>query len=232
MSAREPGAGPEGGAAEGEPGVPPRAPGLGGLLDRLPRPLRWLTPLAALAVIAGGIYLLSRPGSAVTPPESDAAFSVDGDVGPRDRRGPVKGDPAPDFLLPVLDGAPVRLSDLRGKPVLVNFWATWCEPCKREMPAVDEVYQDAGGRLAVVAVNVEGRGAATNERLAREFRDEYGFSFPILLDTPTGDVMNQYRLKGLPGSFLIDRDGAIREIVIGTITKEKLAEKVKPLLGE
>jgi thiol-disulfide isomerase/thioredoxin len=118
--------------------------------------------------------------------------------------------PAPDFTLPTLSGAPIRLAELRGKVVLLNFWATWCVPCRTEMPSLDALYQQYQDRgLAVLAVNVDTLSTAGVEA----FMQEVAVTFPIVLD-PAWSVARAYRVLGLPTTYLIDRGGnvVIREV--------------------
>jgi thiol-disulfide isomerase/thioredoxin len=199
-------------------------PGLSRGMAMLPLWLRALVVVSALAGIGLAIYLLQQPALPVTRSTTDIR-----EYGPLDARPPAKGEPAPDFVLPALDGPPVRLSDLRGTPVLINFWATWCSPCRAEMPDIQAAYAGAGGQLIVLAVNVEGTNAETARRLSRDFKDELGLTFPILLDTPEGATFDQYRLRGLPDSFFIDRDGIIRDVVIGPLSKRALDEKLQAI---
>lgn len=117
---------------------------------------------------------------------------------------------APEFTLPTLSGASVRLSDLRGKVVLVNFWATWCLPCRMEMPTIEAFYQrykDQG--LAVLAVNLDVLSTAGVEAFVKEV----GVTFPIILD-PSWATARAYRVVGLPTTYLIDRAGnvVVREV--------------------
>ncbi len=118
--------------------------------------------------------------------------------------------PAPDFTLPTLSGAPIRLADLRGHVVLLNFWATWCVPCRTEMPSLEALYQrqkDAG--LAVLAVNLDMLSTAGVEA----FVQEVAVTFPIVLD-PSWSTAQVYRVVGLPTTYLIDRAGnvVVREV--------------------
>ena len=132
---------------------------------------------------------------------------------------PQQGFLAPDFELPTIDGETVKLSDLRGQAVLVNLWATWCPPCRAEMPAIEKIYneyKDEG--LVVLAVDMTYQDTQSD---IPPFVAEYGLTFPILLDR-SGDVGNAYQLRSLPSSFFIDRDGIISEVVIGGPMAEAL----------
>ncbi|MCI0483816.1 MAG: TlpA family protein disulfide reductase [candidate division NC10 bacterium] len=124
---------------------------------------------------------------------------------------PEQGYLAPDFVLPRLDGQTVRLSDLRGKAVLLNFWATWCSPCRQEMPTIEKVYQDSKSRgLEVLAVSLD----AGSKSVVKSFMQELNLEFPVLLD-PEMEVLRVYRMVGIPASFLIDKQGIIRHREVG-----------------
>ena len=132
---------------------------------------------------------------------------------------PQAGFLAPDFTLETLDGESVTLSDYRGKVVLVNFWATWCPPCKAEMPAFEETYNDYANKdFVILAVN-----ATQQDNLASitSFQAEYGLSFPIALDNDN-TVYRAYQVRSLPTSFFVDKEGVISEVVIGGPLAEAL----------
>jgi|WetSurMetagenome_2_1015567.scaffolds.fasta_scaffold180746_2 cytochrome c biogenesis protein CcmG, thiol:disulfide interchange protein DsbE len=125
---------------------------------------------------------------------------------------PQVGFLAPDFELKDQEGATIRLSDLRGQPVLVNLWATWCPPCRAEMKTLETVYNDYKDQgFTVLAVNMTSQD---NPELVAPFVKERGLTYPILLDEK-GDVAKAYQMKSLPSSFFINRDGTISEVVIG-----------------
>jgi peroxiredoxin/Cu/Ag efflux protein CusF len=113
--------------------------------------------------------------------------------------------PAPDFTLLTLSGAPIRLSDLRGKVVLLNFWVTWCGSCRAEMPTLDALYRRYKDRgLEVLAVNLD---AATTSKV-QAFVGELGVTFRVGLD-PSSSIARTYRVAGLPTTYLIDRAGNV-----------------------
>ena len=127
--------------------------------------------------------------------------------------------PAPDFLLNVLGGGALRLSDFRGKTVVLNFWASWCEPCRREMPDFQELWEERGpggpDDLVILAVNLtptDTRAAAT------AFVEEFDLTFPIMFDTPRGEVARGYGVQALPATFFIDRNGIVRTTALGTVS--------------
>jgi len=130
------------------------------------------------------------------------------------------GDPAPNFQLQNLDGEPVALSNLKGKAVLLNFWATWCPPCRREMPYIQEIYDEWPEEwLVVLAINI-GESASKVE----EFMQRYGLSFPVLLDTKE-KVAQGYNIRHIPTTFFIDKDGIIRMKIIGAFPNKAAIEK-------
>ncbi len=132
---------------------------------------------------------------------------------------PQKGFLAPDFELKTVTGEIIKLSNLRGKAVLVNLWATWCPPCRAEMKSIDKVYNEYKNQgLIVLAVNMTYQDDASK---ISPFVTEEGLTFPILLD-PNADVGHAYQLRSLPSSFFIGRDGIIHEVVIGGPMSEAL----------
>lgn len=127
-----------------------------------------------------------------------------------------RGVAAPGFELPVLrmtddeQGRRLDLSSFEGRVVLVNFWATWCEPCEREMPAMERLYQALPReQFELVAIAID-----DDEALVRKFQDQYKLSFPILLDQDQS-IYRAYQTMGVPESLLIDRDGQIVERYVG-----------------
>jgi peroxiredoxin len=123
-----------------------------------------------------------------------------------------EGHPAPDFMLPTLDGGEVRLSSLRGRVVLLNFWATWCKPCEDEMPAMQRLHAQLGagrGGFELLAVSVD-----DGDDEVRAFRDRLGLRFPILRD-PGKRVAGAYQTFRFPESWLIDAEGTLVTRYVG-----------------
>lgn len=133
-----------------------------------------------------------------------------------DSEGPYLGFRAPDFELTDLHGNNVRLSDLQGKPILLNFWASWCPPCRKEMPELQAFTHEYGDKILVVGVNWND----SRDEVER-FLNEYGVSYLNLLDT-NGKIFVRYGLTGLPTTFFIDEDGIVRGKWLGSITKADL----------
>lgn len=132
---------------------------------------------------------------------------------------PRAGFLAPDFSLNTPDGTNVTLSELRGQAVLVNLWATWCPPCRAEMPTMQKLYDEYKDQgFVVLAVNMTYQD---NPPAVVPFVQDNGLNFPILLEE-TGKVAEKYELRSLPSSFFIDRYGVIQEVVIGGPMSEAL----------
>jgi peroxiredoxin len=124
---------------------------------------------------------------------------------------PGRVQPAKPFEVATPDSGPLRLADFKGKVVFVNFWATWCPPCKEEMPAMERLYRKYRERgLAVLAISLDSDGAA----VVAPFVKEHGFSYPIGLDR-TMAVANLYGVRVLPSSFIIDRNGNLAALALG-----------------
>jgi cytochrome c biogenesis protein CcmG/thiol:disulfide interchange protein DsbE len=122
-----------------------------------------------------------------------------------------EGKPAPNFTFPDLEGRKVSLSDFRGKVVLVNIWATWCPPCRDEMPSMQKLYERFKGEhfeIVAVSINTDGR-----EAVAR-FMQQMNLTFPALLD-PKEKIRSLYGITGVPESFIVDREGILVNKVIG-----------------
>lgn len=123
------------------------------------------------------------------------------------------GSPAPDFNFPTLKGGQAKLSDYRGKVVLINVWATWCNPCREEMPSMERLYQNMKGQpFEILAVSIDVRGATDVEPFAKQL----ALTFPILLDTDK-KITGLYHTTGQPESFIVDKNGVVVDRIIGPL---------------
>jgi cytochrome c biogenesis protein CcmG, thiol:disulfide interchange protein DsbE len=169
--------------------------------------------LIAAALLLGGSWILA---TRVNPDsDTDAGLSV----------APRKGFLAPDFTLSLLDGDEIRLSDLRGQPVLINFWASWCRPCRAEMPEL----QAAASQHADVGLVVLGVNQLEPLSDVSSFVQELALTFPIPLDME-GKVSAAYQVRGLPTSFFVDAEGVIRDAFTGPLSTGLLESKLETIL--
>jgi peroxiredoxin len=176
----------------------------------------WIT-LIGLVIVLGGIWIIFS--------QSTRTNSLAGAEASELEPAPVAGHPAPDFELPTLDGDTLRLSDYQGRPVLVNFWATWCGPCRAEFPDFQEAYADNADDLVIIGVN---NTAADQENLVEDFVAEMGATFPIVLDK-TGQTVETYKVLGLPTTVFVDRNGIVSEVFTGPINKAYIEAKLSEL---
>ena len=142
---------------------------------------------------------------------------------------PREGFSAPDFTLEQLGGGQVTLSQLRGKVVMINLWASWCAPCRIEMPAIEKVYRvykDQG--FVVLGLNTTFQDS---EFEAAAFVKQLDLTFPILLDR-SGATSNRYQLRALPSTYFVDRKGIIRAAVFGAMNDALIESKVAELVRE
>lgn len=129
-----------------------------------------------------------------------------------------KGDTPPQFFLETLDGEPMSLEDVKGKKVILNFWATWCGPCREEMPIFEE-YDAAHEDVVVLAVNMTNKDAKLEE--ISSFVKEYGLTFPVALDQ-VGDVAKAYQVINIPTTYFLNKDGMIQMKIEGALDETML----------
>jgi len=189
-----------------------------------------ILPVVVIAVIVGAIWWLeNRRGEGTSPsgeeygPRELAAALVP----PGMEVGTDEGKLAPNFLLETLDGKEMRLSDLRGQPVVINFWATWCQPCRKEVPELVAAYNSYRERgLVILGVNLqEGKG------IVRPFAEDFGMNFPILIDRD-GEVGDEYRVLCLPTTYFVDRDGVVRSVFTGPFIEKGQGANVQGAIEE
>ncbi len=188
---------------------------------------RWIIVFLAILVFGGAWLWWSRPGSAVAAgpltlssldASSPAAASAGAATDPAVGAG--VGRIAPDFTLPALDGSEFRLSALRGKPVVLNFWATWCGPCQNELPAIQKAAEHFGDDVVFVGVD-QGEKA----EVVQSFVDKLGLTFTIPMDAD-GAIGYNYGVQGLPTTFFIDRNGVVQSLWMGEMNSVTLAENI------
>ena len=138
------------------------------------------------------------------------------DNGPARASAPVVGASAPTFAAQTLDGKVIHLKDFRGKPVVLNFWATWCPPCRAEMPMLQQYYLKHQQDYVMLAVN----DAEPPSQVA-DFIKQKGFTFTVLLD-PQQALVRMYRIQGFPTTFFIDKEGVIRYMHVGMLQEGDL----------
>jgi thiol-disulfide isomerase/thioredoxin len=179
-------------------------------------------PLLVVIAVAGAIVWLERPNDS-----SDRRVATGDEPLAADTGAPQEGSSAPEFRLTTLDGREVRLSDYHGSVVLLNFWATWCGPCRQEMPLFEQAQRDhAADGLVVLAVNVEeGVGKV------RPFVERLSLTYTIALDEK-GMVSRRYRVRSFPTTYFIGRDGRIEGRRVGEYSRSILFGRLDQLLGE
>ena len=167
---------------------------------------RWYVLIALVAIAGTGWIYITR-----VPDDAELATSVAAHVDFR----------APNFRLDTLDGQSVSLSDLRGQVVLINFWATWCPPCRKEFPELAKAYDEHNGDFVILGVDLQ-----ESPGDVRRFADEYGAKFPIVIDADAS-VSKAYRLIGLPSSYFIDQNGVLRDQFFGPLSRATIDDKVE-----
>lgn len=176
-----------------------------------------LTAIVLVAVLAVGAILypkLSARYAPVTPPTPPA--------------GETTAVLASDFTVTDRNGGAVKLSDFFGKPVIVNFWATWCDPCRMELPAFQSAFETYGEEIEFVMVNVGGPRDTADTVWA--FADENGYTFPAYFDTDN-EAAIAYGVRSIPMTVLIAADGTVADSFVGMLDEETLAGYMDTLRG-
>lgn len=205
--------------------TPPRSPGK--------PPSRWqglgrsvVLPLAILGLIVGGLWYWDSRGGGSAIDDGYGIVELPLSRNPTgESPSPEVGRAGPDFLLERPGGGELRLSDLQGRPVLLNFWASWCPPCRQEMPDLVDAhgrFRDDG--LVVVGVNLQ-----EPDSTVLRFAEEFGIAFPLAIDR-AGGLADVWRLggpiEGIPTSYFLDETGVVRDVFYGPMTEEDIDEGV------
>ncbi|KZE38376.1 hypothetical protein AV656_05525 [Bhargavaea cecembensis] len=198
---------------------------------------KWFGSIIALAMIAVmiGIMLKDTANDGLSGQkkqlereltQSEMQKEADTETAEEPGEGIAKGEAAPDFTLETLDGGELTLSDLRGEKVILNFWASWCGPCRAEMPHMQEFHEEEAEEagVRVIAVNLSTSERGDKEKVMeniQSFVDEFGLTFPIPLDVE-GEQMDVYRVITIPTTYIIDTSGVIRHVVRGPMDAEMM----------
>lgn len=183
-----------------------------------------------LALAVGGALLFGAAAAVMAlragPAPGDRPAT--GELGILDDRRVAVGEPAPDFALASVraEDEILRLSDFRGRAVVVNFYASWCGPCRQELPDFEAVSQELSGEVAFIAVNVqESRGPALG------ILDDTGATFPAVLDSD-GEVTRRYGVRGMPSTYLLDSGGIVRKFGPGAIDAETPRAELRAIIDD
>ncbi len=182
---------------------------------RSPWPIVILAGIAALFGFGAGLLIATsanQPAAPVTLPAAPVIQFLR------------ENDPAPNFELQTFDGQVVRLSDFKGRPVLINFWASWCPPCKEETPDLIAAYNELKDINAVFI----GVGTQDDTDKLKQFAEAYQIPY-LVVEDPLGKVSNQYRVLGMPTTFLIDKDGILRKAINGVVTRNQIITQMRGL---
>ncbi len=172
----------------------------------------WIVVTIAFALVGGAWTIQSRvPASAINPVGKPPAPQI--------------GYLAPDFTATTIAGEAFQLSAVRGRPVVLNFWATWCPPCRAEIPHLESAWRERGGAVMFVGVDV---GESPGQVAA--FAEEFGMTYPVPLD-PRSEIARLYHVVAFPSTFLIDSDGVIRDIDFGAVNKASLDAALGDLIS-
>lgn len=173
--------------------------------------------MAVLILAVWGIYDYSKDQTETSNQQQTTTETV---VGIK------KGNKAPNFELLDLDEKPVKLSDFAGKKVILNFWATWCPPCRAEMPHMEKFYKDNVKDVVVFAVNLTNTEKTRNDVSA--FVEDFKLTFPVVMDAE-GDVSDTYQIFAYPTSYIIDSQGIIQEVFQGAINYDIMEKAISKI---
>ncbi len=192
-----------------------------GLYDALTAnstPAPTTTPTPPAVTLLNPAELAKLPGPDAPPPTPTPL--------PSQPTAPYEGNLAPDFTLPGLSGDTLSLNDYRGKPILINFWASWCPPCRSELPALQAAYTKYGNDIGFVAVDVK-----ENRDTVAAFIDDMGLTFPVALDAE-GQIAQLYEIRGTPTTVFVAADGTVTARHVGPLDEAAIDNYLGPLLEQ
>lgn len=163
---------------------------------------KYVTILIVILLVAGGAYYINS--------SNNAASNVGTNIGER----------APDFTLNKVNGDEVKLSSLRGKKVFINFWASWCPPCREEMPAIQKLYVEHED-IAILAVNLQ-----EDKKTVIDFMMNNHYTFPVVLDKKS-NVASKYLVRGIPTTYTLDENGVIIDKTSGALTYQQMLDMLE-----
>lgn len=185
---------------------------------------KWIFLLVIVAMLGWAVFEFVQSERSTNQMEETAEESIASNSSNGEEElvpvGLEVGNRAPDFELQTLNGENVKLSDFRGKRVMLNFWASWCGPCRDEMPDLEKFYQDKD--IEILAVNLTDSEVSLDN--VKNFRDEFGLTFPILLDTDL-IVATMYQIQPIPTTYMIDSNGIITNMAFGALTYDLMVEE-------
>lgn len=185
----------------------------------------WVLALVLVVLIGGAYVLYSRLSADARPDNLSAQTPAETEnQTPQGSDAPAETEPpkveAPDFTVENADGEDVKLSDYVGKPIVLNFWASWCSPCKSEMPEFNEAWEELDGEVQFLMVNMTD-GSRETVDTAKEYVEGQGFSFPVFFDTGSEAAM-AYSAYSLPTTYFIDAEGYVVARAVGAIDRDTL----------
>lgn len=170
----------------------------------------------------------TTPPPATVPPTTAPPGTVAPETAPPETEAPNKNT-APDFPVLDADGNIVRLSDMFGKPVVINFWATWCPPCRSELPAFDKLYRQYGNEVSFMMIDLTDGYRETVEGVKR-FISENGYTFPVYYDTE-GSAAEAYNVSSIPFTVAVGRNGNIVGTHLGAMSEAAFRSYINAILG-
>lgn len=185
---------------------------------------RWIIIIVIVGMLGwtGWEFFSSNSEPEVSESELGASESVEGLEGnPEIAEGLEKGEMAPNFELEKMDGEKVKLSDYRGEKVMLNFWATWCPPCRAEVPDMQKLHENKD--VTILAVNLLGQESGIDP--VEEFLEDYGVTFNVLLDEDLV-VAEKYGIQPVPTTYMIDTEGVIQNMAFGALNYELMVQEL------